>query len=50
MPTAADKACIAEVAPRWGFFHMSHLSEDYLALLPLQTLRAALSGKFGHRH
>ena len=53
MPPQADKSCIAEIAARWGFFHMSRFSEDYLALfdeLPLQTMRAALSGKFGHRH
>jgi len=53
MRTAPDQACIAEIAARWGFFHMSHFAEDYFALfheLPSQTLRAALSGQFGRHH
>lgn len=53
MSSSPDKACIAEIAARWGFFHMSHFAEDYFALfdeLPSQTLRAALSGKFGRPH
>lgn len=48
MSTPSDQACIADIAARWGFFHMSHFAEDYFALfneLPSRTLRATLPGK-----
>lgn len=42
MSTRASDASIADIASRWGFFHMSHFAEDYQALfneLPSQTPR-----------
>lgn len=44
MSTRAADASIADIASRWGFFHMSHFAEDYQALfneLPSQTPRIA---------
>lgn len=35
--------CVADIAARWGFWHLSHFASDYKALfgeLPSQTLRA----------
>lgn len=35
-------ACVADIAARWGFWHLSHFAADYKALfgeLPSQTLR-----------
>ena len=42
MATHPSKLLIGDAAARWGFFHMSHFAEDYLALfgeLPSHTKR-----------
>ncbi|KVA46533.1 helix-turn-helix domain-containing protein [Burkholderia cepacia] len=42
MSTHPSKLLIGDAAARWGFFHMSHFAEDYLALfgeLPSHTKR-----------
>ena len=41
-----DPHTVADIAARWGFWHMGHFSQDYKALFgetPTQTRQTALA-------
>lgn len=43
---------VADIAARWGFWHLSHFAADYKTMfgeLPSETLRQACSGRAGAR-